>query len=232
MKSDANTDVFKAQAANAALELIHPQLRPTTIIGIGTGSTTNHFIDGLGKLQINIQGAVASSIASAQRLQAFKIPVLDLNDVLREGKTISFYIDGADESNANLELIKGGGGALTREKIIAQASENFICIADETKKVRTLGQFPLPLEVIPMASIFIQQIIRRELGVIATERVNFLTDNGNRILDIAELTLAQPIELERYFNQLPGVVCNGIFAARPADRLILAGVKGLEQITR
>ena len=196
------------------------------IVGIGTGSTANHFIDLLASLKDQIDGTVASSIASAKRLQGHGIRVLDLN----EAGQLSLYVDGADESNAHLHLIKGGGGALTREKIVAGASDKFICIADESKLVPTLGKFPLPIEVIPMArSLVARELVK--LGGNPVLREGFTTDNGNIILDIHGLEILNPVDLESRINQIPGVVTNGLFAIRPADVLILGGAAGVQTLT-
>lgn len=215
-------DAMKKAAAAAALAYVEPGM----IVGIGTGSTANHFIDLLASLKDQIDGTVASSIASAKRLQGHGIRVLDLN----EAGQLSLYVDGADESNAHLHLIKGGGGALTREKIVAGASDKFICIADESKLVPTLGKFPLPIEVIPMArSLVARELVR--LGGKPVLREGFITDNGNIILDIHGLEILNPVDLESRINQIPGVVTNGLFAIRPADVLILGGAAGVQTLT-
>ncbi len=206
------SDAQKKAAAQAALQYI----QPGTVVGIGTGSTVNHFIDALAASRIPIAGAVSSSEASTKRLRAHGIEVLDLNEV----DDIPVYVDGADESNELLQLIKGGGGALTREKIIAAASRQFVCIADNSKLVRVLGRFPLPVEVIPMARGYVaRQLVA--LGGKPELRVGFTTDNGNIILDVHGLEIAEPIRLEREINDIPGVVTNGLFALRPADVLLL-----------
>lgn len=215
-------DAMKKAAAAAALAYVEPGM----IVGIGTGSTANHFIDLLASLKDQIDGTVASSIASAKRLQGHGIRVLDLN----EAEQLSLYVDGADESNAHLHLIKGGGGALTREKIVAGASDKFICIADESKLVPTLGKFPLPIEVIPMArSLVARELVK--LGGNPVLREGFTTDNGNIILDIHGLEILNPVDLESRINQIPGVVTNGLFAIRPADVLILGGAAGVQTLT-
>jgi ribose 5-phosphate isomerase A len=215
-------EALKKQAAEAALEYI----QDAEILGIGTGSTTNYFIDGLADFRHQIKGTVASSVASAERLKRLGIPVLELNEV----DQIPLYVDGADESNAYLHLIKGGGGALTREKIIAAASDKFVCIADGSKKVDILGEFPLPVEVIPMARSYVaRQIVK--LGGDPVYRQGFVTDNGNIILDIHHLQISQPVTFEQQLNQITGVVTNGLFAARPADVLILAQKDGIETVT-
>ncbi|PID49487.1 MAG: ribose 5-phosphate isomerase A [Proteobacteria bacterium] len=216
-----NPDLMKKAAAEAALAYVESG----SIIGIGTGSTTNYFIDLLVGIQDKIDGAVASSVASVRRLQGHGIRVLDLN----EAGQLSLYVDGADESNHHLHLIKGGGGALTREKIVAGASDQFVCIADGSKLVEVLGKFPLPLEVIPMA----KALVIRELEKIGGEarlREGFITDNGNIILDIWGLQISNAIALESELNQIPGVVTNGLFALRPADVLILGTETGVKTL--
>jgi ribose 5-phosphate isomerase A len=217
-----NPEEKKKLAAEAALEYV----KPGSIIGVGTGSTVNHFIDLLAeKMPGDIQAAVSSSEASTQRMQKHGIQVIELND---SGK-LSIYVDGADESNHQLHLIKGGGGALTREKIIAAASEKFICIGDESKLVDTLGQFPLPVEVIPMARTLVAEELEK-LGGNPVWREEFVTDNGNIILDIHHLQIKNTLELESQINQIAGVVSVGLFAHRPADVLILGGDAGIKKI--
>ncbi len=216
-----NADEMKKAAAEAAIEYVENGM----IVGIGTGSTANHFIDLLARIKSRIDGTVASSEASAERLRGHGIPVMDLNDV----GDLPLYVDGADESNEQLHLIKGGGGALTREKIVAGASEKFVCIADESKLVRVLGKFPLPVEVIPMARSFIaRQLVK--LGGKPVLREGFTTDNGNIILDVHNLEIMEPLKLEQEINMLPGVVTVGIFAHRPADVLILGGPEGARTV--
>jgi ribose 5-phosphate isomerase A len=210
-------DEKKMLAAKAALDYV----QTGTVIGIGTGSTTNHFIDLLVGIKHKIEGTVASSEASAQRLKSHGIPVFDLNGV----DAISVYVDGADESNRELELIKGGGGALTREKIVAAVADKFVCIADDSKLVGFLGRFPLPVEVIPMARSYVaRQIIK--LGGNPIWRDGFVTDNDNIILDVHNLEIMEPIKLETELNQIAGVVTNGLFARRGADVLILGSDDG------
>lgn len=215
-------DELKQLVAQAAIE----HVVPGTIIGVGTGSTANFFIDELAKIKGKIDGTVASSVASAERLKGHGIPVYDLNAV--DG--ISVYVDGADEANEHLQLIKGGGGALTREKIVAAASKKFVCIADESKLVGVLGAFPLPVEVIPMArSLVAREIVK--LGGEPELRQDFTTDNGNIILDVHNLEIMEAVKLEQTLNNLTGVVTNGLFAMRPADVLLLGtrdGVKTME----
>jgi ribose 5-phosphate isomerase A len=214
-------DEMKKAAAQAALEYVETG----TIIGIGTGSTANHFIDLLAGIKGRIEGTVASSVASAERLKKHGIPVFDLNAV----GDLSLYVDGADESSRHLHLIKGGGGALTREKIVAAASKKFVCIADESKLVDVLGKFPLPVEVIPMARSYVaRQIVK--LGGQPVLREGFTTDNGNVILDVHNLKIMNPVELEGKLNNIVGVVTNGLFAMRPADVLILGTPSGAKTL--
>ncbi len=213
----------KQRVAEAAMEFIEWDW----VIGVGTGSTANCFIDELAKVKGNIEGAVASSEASAKRLSDHGIKVLELNQV----GELPIYIDGADESTKHLHLIKGGGAALTREKIVAAASEKFVCIADDSKLVDTLGAFPLPIEVIPMAQSYIGRELVK-LGGTPHLRQGVITDNGNCIIDVHNLTITDPVELEAKINSLVGVVTNGIFAQRPADILLLAGESGVDKLTR
>ena len=197
-----------------------------TIVGVGTGSTANHFIDELAKIKHKIDGTVASSVASADRLKSHGIPVLDLNEV----DDIAVYVDGADETNKYLHLIKGGGGALTREKIVAAVARKFVCICDETKLVPNLGKFPLPVEVIPMARSYVARELVK-LGGQPVYRDGFTTDNGNIILDVHNLTITEPVALEQQLNNIVGVVTNGLFAARPADVLLLGTPEGVKTLT-
>jgi ribose 5-phosphate isomerase A len=215
-------DDMKKMAAQAALDYVETG----TVIGIGTGSTTNHFIDGLAAIKHRIDGTVASSEASAKRLKAHGIPVLDLNSV----DDLSVYVDGADESTRHLHLIKGGGGALTREKIVAAASRKFICIADESKLVDILGSFPLPVEVIPMARSYVARELVKHGGQ-PVYREGFTTDNGNIIIDVHNLEIMEPIRLEEELNNIAGVVTVGIFARRPADVLLLGTAEGVKTLT-
>jgi len=210
-------DQMKRQAAEAAMDY----LPDSGVIGVGTGSTVNHFIDCLADVKGRYDGAVSSSEASTAKMKAYGIPVLDLNAAGQLG----VYVDGADESNRHLHLIKGGGGALTREKIIAAASEKFVCIADETKLVDVLGKFPLPVEVIPMARSYVARELVK-LGGTPVLREDFITDNGNLILDVQHLEIMEPTKLENIINQIVGVVTVGLFAARPADVLILGTPNG------
>lgn len=215
-----NQDAMKKQAAEAALAYVEGG-----VVGVGTGSTVNHFIDALATVKGRIEGAVSSSEASTERLKGHGIPVLDLNSA----GELSIYVDGADESNERLQLIKGGGGALTREKIVAAASRQFVCIADESKLVKVLGRFPLPVEVIPMARSYVARELVR-LGGTPIWREGFVTDNGNLILDVQHLEITDPLQFEQQVNNLAGVVTVGIFALRPADVLILGTPNGAKTI--
>ncbi len=217
-----NQDEMKQAVAKAAIEYVVPG----TIIGVGTGSTANYFIDELAKIKGKIEGTVASSVATAERLKGHGIPVLDLNSV----DSLSVYIDGADESNRSLHLIKGGGGALTREKIVAAVADKFVCIADETKLVDWLGRFPLPIEVIPMARSYVAREIVK-LGGEPVLREGFTTDNGNVILDVHNWEIMEPVKLEQQLNNIVGVVTNGLFAMRPADILLLGTQEGVKTLT-
>ncbi len=220
-------DQLKQAVAKAALDHILPQLNARSIIGIGTGSTANFFIDALAQYKMEFDGAVASSAASAARLQQHGIAVYDLNNV----PELEFYIDGADEANERLELIKGGGAALTREKIVAAVAQTFICIADQSKRVTQLGAFPLPVEVIPMARSYVaRQIVKLDGDPVYREGV--VTDNGNVILDIHNLNIRNAQALEEQLNNIVGVVSNGLFAARPADVLLLGTPAGVQTLKR
>lgn len=214
-------DEYKRQAARAALEYIDDDM----VVGVGTGSTVNHFIDALAVMAARISGAVASSEATAERLRAARIPVLELNDTGQ----LPIYIDGADEFTGHRVLTKGGGGALTREKVIASASERFVCIADEGKRVDWLGGFPIPVEVLPMARSFVARQLMKTGGR-PEYRTGFTTDNGNVILDVHHLEIMEPIEMERWINDIAGVVTNGIFALRRADEILVAGSGGIERL--
>jgi ribose 5-phosphate isomerase A len=216
-----NQDEKKRQAAAAALRY----LQPGTIIGVGTGSTVNFFIDALAAMPERIAGAVSSSDASTRRLARHGIPVLDLNSVTG----LDVYVDGADEATRDLHLIKGGGAALTREKIVASASRRFVCIVDEAKLVARLGRFPLPVEVIPMAREFVARELTR-LGGRPVWRQGVLTDNGCDILDVHDLQIDDPVTLERAINQIPGVVTNGLFAQRGADVLVIGTDTGVRTL--
>jgi ribose 5-phosphate isomerase A len=218
---DANA--LKKAAAEAALQYV----RDDTVVGVGTGSTVNYFIEALASRKARIEAAVASSEASAQRLRALHIPVKELNDT--DGCDV--YVDGADEVTEHLAMIKGGGAALTREKIVAAASRTFVCICDASKLVPVLGKFPLPVEVIPMARSYVgRELVKR--GGMPELRKGVTTDNGNLILDVRGLTILKPMELEADINQIAGVVTNGIFARRPADVLLLATPEGVRTMKR
>lgn len=216
-------DELKQQAALRALDYVVEG----TVVGVGTGSTANYFIDGLATLKDRIIGAVASSEASARRLAGHGIRLLDLNDVAR----MPVYVDGADEVDASLAMIKGGGGALTREKIVAAVADRFVCICDASKKVACLGRFPLPIEVIPMARA---QVARQlaALGGRPVLREGFTTDNGNLILDVHDLQITDPVGLETQIDGIVGVVTNGLFARRGADVLLLATADGVVTFER
>ena len=216
----AEGDAKKRRAVHAALELLGDE----TLIGIGTGSTVNLLIEALAQLPRRPRAAVSSSEGSSARLAAAGIEVRDLNEV----GELNLYIDGADEATAARHLIKGGGGALTREKIIAAAARRFVCIVDDTKVVRTLGRFPLPIEVIPMARSLVSRALAARGGR-PLWREGFFTDNGNHILDVHGLTIDDPVSLERELNQITGVVTVGLFAARPADVLLIGTAQGVER---
>lgn len=211
----------KQRAAEAALAY----LKPDTVLGVGTGSTVNFFIDALAAHRDRVPGAVSSSNASTERLKALGIPVLDLNDVGR----LSIYVDGADEADPGLHLIKGGGAALTREKIVAACADTFVCIADASKQVKVLGRFPLPVEVIPMARRQVA-VALNALGGDPRWREGVVTDNGNDILDVHGLAITDPVALELQINQIVGVVTVGLFAARKADVLLIGGEDGVVTI--
>lgn len=221
MEQPMTQDELKKKVAEAALQYI----QGVSVIGIGTGSTVNHFIDLLAEHKADIDAAVSSSEGSSARLKKIGIPVIDLN----AAGELDLYVDGADEVNAHLQLIKGGGGALTREKIIAGASRKFLCIVDETKYVQVLGSFPLPVEVIPMARSFVAREMVK-LGGQPQWREGFVTDNGNQILDVYNLDIVNPVELERTINNIPGVVTVGIFALRPADIVLLGSPEGIRTL--
>lgn len=215
-------DELKIEVAKAALKYVIPG----TIIGVGTGSTANFFIDQLATIKSSVKGAVASSVATANRLEGHGINVVDLNEV----EEISVYIDGADESDQQLNLIKGGGGALTREKIVAAVSKQFVCIADESKLVNVMGNFPLPVEVIPMSTSYVKRQIIKSIGGVPVLRENFITDNGNLILDIHDLNIEEPKILENTLNNIVGLVTNGLFAIRSADILLLSSKSGVKTL--
>jgi ribose 5-phosphate isomerase A len=216
---------MKQKVAEAALAYVEAG----TIVGIGTGSTANKFIDALAGIKGQILGAVASSEVTAERLAGHGIPVLDLNEALTRVDALSVYIDGADEFDAGRNLIKGGGGALTREKIVAAASKRFVCIVDVSKQVDVLGAFPLPIEVIPMARELVAAEARR-LGGEPRLREGFTTDNGNIILDVHGLRIAEPRQMEERLNNLPGVVTNGVFSYQGADVILMGTPNGVVTI--
>ncbi|PLW83542.1 ribose 5-phosphate isomerase A [Kineobactrum sediminis] len=220
-------DEQKQAVADAALDYIRPHLDNNMVLGIGTGSTANLFIDNLAAVKGQINATVASSEASVDRLRRHGIPVYDLNTV----DQVDFYIDGADEANSALQLIKGGGAALTREKIIAAVARTFICIADGSKLVSTLGEFPLPVEVIPMARSYVARELVK-LGGDPVYREGVITDNGNVILDVYHFPIPQPLEMEQRINNITGVVTNGLFARRAADVLLLGTRDGVQTLTR
>ncbi|SCZ86662.1 ribose 5-phosphate isomerase, constitutive [Nitrosomonas mobilis] len=214
-------DEQKQAAAQAAIQYVPKG----SLVGVGTGSTANYFIDALATIKHQIEGAVASSQATAERLKKHGIEVVELNNA----DNLPVYVDGADEVTRHLHMIKGGGGALTREKIVAAVARKFICIADQSKLVDVLGNFPLPVEVIPMARSY----VAREIALLGGQpalRVGFTTDNGNLILDVHNLNIANPVELETTLNQIAGVVTNGLFARRGADLLLLGTQQGVETI--
>jgi len=213
---------LKQQVAQAAIKFVPDDC----IVGVGTGSTVNFFIDELAKIKGRIKGAVSSSEASSKRLKEIGIPVLDLNSVGPD--EVPVYVDGADEVNHHLHMIKGGGAALTREKIVAAVAQQFICIADASKYVEVMGKFPLPVEVIPMARSHVARELVK-LGGHPEWRMGVTTDNGNIILDVHGLQIAQPVKLEQQINQIVGVVTNGLFAARRADVLLLGTPEGVKE---
>ncbi len=213
---------MKKAAAIKALDFI----QDGTIVGVGTGSTVNHFIDALASIKNNIEGAVSSSEESTKRLIAHGIEVFDLNSV----DNLDVYVDGADEITKHMHMIKGGGAALTREKIVAAVAKKFICIADSSKQVRLLGSFPLPVEVIPMARSYVARELVK-LGGDPVYRTGVVTDNGNVILDVHNLEIIDPITLEKQINALVGVVTNGLFADRAADTLIIGTPEGAKVIS-
>lgn len=216
-----NQDRLKKAAAEAAVEFVEMGM----VLGVGTGSTVKYFIEALKPIKSKIEGAVPTSHETAERLKALSIPILDLNSL----NEIPLYVDGADEINPSKQMIKGGGGALTREKIVAAVSKKFICIADQSKYVELLGQFPVAVEVLPMARSYVaRQLVK--LGGTPVYRQGFTTDNGNVILDVHNLRLVDPSQLEETMNNIVGVVCNGIFARRTADILLLGTEKGVQRL--
>jgi len=218
-----NQDLLKKSAGEAALELI----QPGCLLGVGTGSTVKFFIDALGSVKSHIDAVVSSSKASTILLEQAGFTVSDLNDV----GTLDVYVDGADEATKHHQLIKGGGGALTREKILAEASRRFACIVDEAKMVGLLGTFPVPIEVIPMARSFVSRQMVKSRGQ-PVWRQDFVSDNGNHIIDVYNLQIVNPQEMESRFNQIPGIVTVGIFANRPADTLYIASRAAVRRVDR
>ncbi|NND38693.1 MAG: ribose-5-phosphate isomerase RpiA [Pseudomonadales bacterium] len=223
----SSQDTLKKSAAIAAMEHIKPRLENNSVVGVGTGSTVNFFIDALAEYKHLFGSAVSSSQASTERLRNHGIKVLDLNDV----NELEYYVDGADESNDNLQLIKGGGAALTREKIVAAVAREFVCVVDASKQVGVLGNFALPVEVIPMARSY---VARKLVGLGGTPeyREGVVTDNGNQIIDVHNFKILNPVKLEEKINNIVGVVCNGLFAARPADLLLVASANGVQTLRR
>lgn len=218
---------LKQEVAHAAVEYVLPLLQPNVIIGVGTGSTANFFIDALAVHKGRFRGAVSSSDRSSARLAALGVQVFDLNDV----QSMPVYVDGADEIDAGLHMVKGGGGALTREKIVASVAEQFVCIVDESKLVKQLGRFPLPVEVIPMAvNAVAREFIR--LGARPVLREGFITDNGCPVLDVAGLAIADPVQFESRVNNMPGVVTCGLFAISGADIALMSTQDGVKQLRR
>lgn len=217
-------DELKAAVAQAAIEYVLAEVPQGALIGVGTGSTANYFIDALAAHKDRYRGAVASSEATRQRLEQHGIAVFDLNEV----SELPVYVDGADEIDAGLHMIKGGGGALTREKIVAAVARTFVCIADASKQVEAMGRFPLPVEVIPMAREYVARELS-QLGGKPVLRAGFITDNGNQILDVHGLQITAPKALEERINQIVGVVTNGLFALRPADVLLLGTPQGVQR---
>ncbi len=220
-------DQLKQAVAKAAADYVAANVPAGGIVGVGTGSTANFFIDELAQIKDRISATVASSEATKQRLEGHGIKVLDLNEVM----SMPVYVDGADEITARLEMVKGGGGALTREKIVAAVADKFVCVCDASKLVATLGRFPLPVEVIPMARAYVAREIVR-LGGQPRLREGFVTDNGNEILDVHGWQIADPAALETTLNGIVGVVTNGLFARRGADLLLLATPDGVKQLTK
>ncbi|WP_076407395.1 ribose-5-phosphate isomerase RpiA [Shewanella sp. UCD-KL12] len=214
-------DEMKKAAGWAALQYVEKD----SIVGVGTGSTVNHFIDALATMKADIDGAVSSSEASTEKMKALGIPVYDLNSV----NELSVYVDGADEINGQMDMIKGGGAALTREKIVAAVADKFICIVDNTKQVDILGEFPLPVEVIPMARSYVARELVK-LGGDPVYREGCITDNGNIILDVYNMKIMKPKELEEQINQIVGVVTNGLFAKRGADVLLVGTPEGVKTV--
>ena len=225
MISRAGQEDLKRRVALAAVDAVMPSLGTGAIVGVGTGSTTNHFIDALARLKDRFDAAVSSSIASAERLAAHGVRVIDLNDA----KTTAVYVDGADEVEPGGALIKGGGGAHTREKIVAAAAERFICIVDDSKEVDTLGAFGVPVEVVPMARRWLADQLATVFGGKVRERPGFVTDNGNAVLDMTGLAISKPVVFEGVINNFAGVVENGIFAANRPDLVLIGTLEGVRE---
>jgi ribose 5-phosphate isomerase A len=224
-------DELKQEVANAARDYVAQHLPVGAILGVGTGSTANFFIDAVASIKDRLGGAVASSEATKKRLEGHGITVLDLNDVVDRGLSMPIYVDGADEIDASMAMVKGGGGALTREKIVAAVAGTFVCVCDASKRVEVMGKFPLPVEVIPMARAQVAHELVK-LGGTPKLREGFTTDNGNVILDIHGMSIADPVALETAINHITGVVTNGLFARRGADVLLLASPEGVKTFTR
>jgi ribose 5-phosphate isomerase A len=220
-------DELKQAVARAARDYVADRLPVGAILGVGTGSTANFFIDEVAAIKDRLGGAIASSEATAKRLEGHGIRVLDLNGI----DSIGIYVDGADEIDASMAMVKGGGGALTREKIVAAVAKTFVCICDASKRVPVMGRFPLPVEVIPMASAYVSRELEK-LGGKPKLREGMVTDNGNLILDVHGLSITDPVGLEAHINQIVGVVTNGLFAQRGADVLLLAAADGVQTYTR
>ncbi len=224
-------DDLKREVAQAACDHVAATLPAGAILGVGTGSTANFFIDAVAAIKDRLGGAVASSEATKKRLEGHGIRVLDLNEVVERGLPMPIYVDGADEIDASLAMVKGGGGALTREKIVAAVAGSFVCVCDASKRVAVMGKFPLPVEVIPMARAQVAKELAA-LGGRPVLRDGFVTDNGNLILDVHGLAITDPAGLEATINQITGVVTNGLFARRGADLLLLATAEGVQRYTR
>lgn len=224
-------DELKQAVARAARDYVVSHVPEGAIVGVGTGSTANLFIDELAAIKGRLGGTVASSEASKKRLEGYGIEVLELNAAVEAGREIPVYVDGADEITARLEMIKGGGAALTREKIVAAVAKTFVCVCDQSKLVQTLGTFPLPIEVIPMACAQVARALVK-LGGQPKLRAGVVTDNGNAIIDVHGLSITDPAGLETELNQIVGVVTNGLFARRGADVLLLATAEGVRTMTR
>ncbi len=221
-RTQVNTRQLKVRVAREAIDYARERLTPDAVLGIGTGSTVNYFIDKLPQLISQFSSCVASSEASAKRLIRKGFNVIDLGDA----KAVQLYVDGADEADCARRLIKGGGGALTREKIVATASEHFLCIIDESKHKARLGEFPLAVEVLPMAVVQVGKALT-SLGGRPVLRADFCSDEGNQIIDVSNLDFSDPLALESEINQIPGIVANGIFARRTADQVMLASQSGI-----